>query len=421
MEDFRKRELRNGLVVVSEVMPHLRSASLGIWVKCGSRFEAVDHTGISHFIEHLLFKGTKTRSTIEIAEAIDSVGGQLNAFTEKEYVGFYAKVLDEHLPFAFELISDIVLNPVFPAHEMERERNVIFEEINMVEDSPQELIMDLFMEDCWKGHALGWPISGTKKSVARIARKDVRKFFINNYNARNMIIAVAGNIRHQQVYKLAERYFSHMEPGVTGNLGLPPSIHAGCNIRHKAHLEQTHLCLGTISPPMASEERYKAHLLSSILGGGMSSRLFQNIREKRGLVYSIYSMLNLYHDAGSLVVYAGAASEKAEEVVELTLKEFGKMREQLVSQRELKRAKEYIKGSVMLGLESSSSRMTNLAQQLIYCGKLYKLEEVLNAVERVTAREIRHLANRIFDPSYFTLTALGNRSNANLKSVALDV
>jgi predicted Zn-dependent peptidase len=421
MENVRKKEMRNGLVVVSEAMPHLRSASLGIWIQCGSRSETAEHTGISHFIEHLLFKGTTKRSTAEIAEAIDSIGGQLNAFTEKEYVGYYAKVLDEHLPFAFELMSDIVLRPAFPVQEIERERNVIFEEINMVEDSPQELIMDLHMEDCWKEHPLGRPISGTKQSVARIARKDVRKFFTDNYTARNMIVAVAGNIRHQRVYELAERCFSDIEPGVPVNPGLPPDIHTGSNIRHKAHLEQTHLCLGTISPPMASEDRYKAHLLNCILGGGMSSRLFQNIREKRGLVYSIYSMLNLYHDAGALVVCAGAAPERAEEVVALTLKEFKKLRERLVSSQELKRAKEYIKGSIMLGLESSSSRMTNLAQQLIYHGRLSKLEDILSAVESVSAREIRRLADRIFDPSHFTLTALGNHNTASLKSVAMDV
>jgi predicted Zn-dependent peptidase len=421
MEDIRKKEMRNGLVVVSEVMPHLHSASLGIWIKCGSRFETVEQTGISHFIEHLLFKGTKTRSTMEIAEAIDSVGGQLNAFTEKEYVGYYATVLDEHLPFAFELMSDIVLNPAFPVHEIERERNVIFEEINMVEDSPQELIMDLHMEDCWKGHPLGRPISGTKKSLAQIARKDVKQFFADHYTARNMVVAVAGNVRHPQVYRLAERCFSDLEPGVPGNPGIPPNIHAGCNVRHKAHLEQTHICIGTIAPSMSSDERYRANLLNGILGGGMSSRLFQNIRENRGLVYSIYSMLNLYRDAGSLVIYAGAAPERAEEVVELTLKELKKLREQLVAPQELKRAKEYIKGAVMLGLESSSSRMTHLAHQLIYHGRLFQLEEILRAIDRVTAREIRLLANRIFDPSYFTLTALGSRNTASLKSAAMDV
>ena len=417
--DIRKRELRNGLVIATEVMPHLRSVSLGVWVKCGSRFEETKNTGISHFIEHLLFKGTRKRSAARIAEAIDSVGGQLNAFTEKEYVGFYAKVLDEHLPLAFDLVSDIVLHPAFPPVEIKRERIVIFEEINMVEDSPQELILDLYMESFWKDHPLGRPISGTKKSVAQIARSDVKRFFESNYNAANTIIAVAGNICHRDAYKLAERYFSHLKPGAVAEAGCPPEIHAGRLIRHKAHLEQTHICLGTVSPPIASEERYSAHLLSNILGGGMSSRLFQNIRERRGLVYSIYSMLNLYRDAGTLVVYAGVAPEKASEVVNLILKEFAKLREDLVSPQELRRAKDYVKGSVMLSLESSSSRMTHLAQQLIYYGRYYRLEEILNAVDRVSAREIRHLANKMFNDATLALTALSSRNGRDLNAVAI--
>jgi predicted Zn-dependent peptidase len=419
--DVRKKEMKNGLVVATEVMPHLRSVSLGVWLKCGSRIEEKKNTGISHFIEHLLFKGTRKRSASQIAEAVDSVGGQLNAFTEKEYVGFYAKVLDEHLPLAFDLVSDIVLNPTFPPSEVNRERNVIFEEINMVEDSPQELILDLFMESFWKDHPLGRPISGTKKSVGQISRSDVKRFFQNNYSAANIIIAVAGNIRHRTAYELAERHFSHLKPGIAADPGVPPQVHAGRLIRHKTHLEQTHICLGTISPPIASEDRFCAHLLSNILGGGMSSRLFQNIRERRGLVYSIYSMLNLYRDTGSLVVYAGTAPEKASEVVHLALKEFGRLRETLVSSQELKRAKEYVKGSVMLSLESSSSRMTHLAQQLIYYGRFYKLEEVLDAVDRVTARDIRHLANKIFDDSTLALTALSNRNGRDLNTVAIHV
>lgn len=417
--NVQKREMRNGLVVATEVMPHLRSASLGVWLKCGSRYEAANNTGISHFIEHLLFKGTRKRSAAKIAEAIDSVGGQLNAFTEKEYVGFYAKVLDEHLPLAFDLVSDIVLHPTFPADEVERERNVIFEEINMVEDSPQELILDLFMESFWKNHPLGRPISGTKESVAQISREDVREHFESNYIADNIIVAVAGNIRHREAQKLAERYFSGLKRGIAAADAGPPNSFSGRLIRRKAHLEQTHLCLGTTAPSIASEERYCAHLLSNILGGGMSSRLFQNIRERRGLVYSIYSMLNLYQDAGSLVVYAGTAHDKAAEVVELVLKEFEGLRKKPVSAKELKRAKEYVKGSVMLSLESSSSRMTNLAQQLIYYGRFCKLEEILDAVERVTARDIRNLANRIFDGSTLALTALSGGNGRDLNAVSM--
>jgi len=419
--DVRKKEMKNGLVVASEVMPHLRSVSLGVWVKCGSRYEGADHIGISHFIEHLLFKGTRTRSAANIAKAIDSVGGQLDAFTEKEYVGFYARVLDEHLPFAFELMSDIVLNPAFPIKEIQRERNVIFEEINMVEDTPQELILDLYMESFWKGHPLGRPISGTKESIAHIARSDVRRFFKKYYNASSIVIAVAGNVRHQKVTKLAERYFAKLEPGSPANPGLPPKTHAGRHIRRKAHLEQSHICLGTISPPVASQERYSSHLLNNILGGGMSSRLFQNIREKRGLVYSIFSMLNLYHDAGSLIVYAGTAPENASEVVELILKELVRLKTQLVPSQELKRAKENVKGLVMLSLESSSSRMMHLAQQLIYYGRYYQPEEILESVERVTAREIRTLANKTFDSSHLMLTALSSRNGKDLQAVDLDV
>ncbi len=419
--DVRKKEMKNGLVVVTEPMPHLRSVSLGVWIKCGSRLEDAQNTGISHFIEHLLFKGTRKRSAARIAEATDSIGGHLDAFTEKEYVGFYAKVMDEHLPLAFDLVSDLVLHPAFPSVEVKRERNVIFEEINMVEDSPQELVLDLFMERFWMEHSLGRPILGTKKSVARLTRNGVKKFFEDNYHPGNMIVAVAGNIRHRHVHGLAERYFSHLKPGVAADPGLPPQVHAGRLIRQKAHLEQTHICLGTVSPSILSEDRYCAHLLSNILGGGMSSRLFQNVRERRGLVYSIHSMLNLYRDAGMLIVYAGVAPEKTAHVVQLILKEFGALRETLVSSRELKRAKEYVKGSILLSLESSSSRMTQLAQQLIYYDRFYSLEEVLKAVERVTARDIRNLANKMFDDATLALTALSNRNGQDLNAVALRV
>jgi predicted Zn-dependent peptidase len=419
--DIQKTEMKNGLVVASEVMRHLRSVSLGVWVKAGSRFEEPENAGISHFIEHLLFKGTKTRSAAQIAETIDSVGGQLNAFTEKEFIGFYAKVLDEHLPLAFELLSDIVLNPTFPASEIERERNVIFEEINMIRDSPQDLILDLYLENFWKGHPLGRPVSGTKKSVGRIYREDVKEHFKHNYTARNTIIAAAGNIRHQEACRLAERYFSDLEPGRGLDPGVAPQVHAGRFIRQKAHLEQTHICLGTISPVVTSDERFCALLLSNVLGGGLSSRLFQNIRERRGLVYSIYSMLNLYRDAGALMVYAATAPKNASEVVALTLEEFKKLRHKPVLSRELKRAKENIKGSLMLSLESTSSRMTHLAQQLIYYGRYYKIEEIIDAVDRVTPRDIRHLANRIFDSAFLTLTALSGGNGRALRSLSLRI
>jgi len=419
--DVQKIELKNGLVVATEVMPHLRSVSIGVWVKCGSRFENERASGVSHFIEHLLFKGTKSRSAADIAKAIDSVGGQLNAFTDKEYVGFYAKVLDEHLPLGFELLSDIVLNPTFPEAEMKRERNVIFEEINMVEDSPQDLVQDIYAESLWQGHPLGRPISGTKASVGRITRKDVREYFKKNYTARNTVISVAGNIRHRTVHRLVQRYFSDLAPGAPTDPGPPPQPHCTRVVRRKPNLEQTHLCLGTLCPPIVSKDRYCVHVLSQVLGGGMSSRLFQNIREKRGLVYSIYSSLNLYRDAGTLIVYAGAAPRAASVVIELTLKEFKRLRQELISADELKRAKESIKGSIMLSLESSSSRMTHLAQQQIYYGRFFTLGEILGGINRLSARDIRRLANEIFDSSTLTLTALGSNRGRDIESVAVRV
>ena len=327
--DIQKREMKNGIVVASEVMPHVRSVSLGVWVRCGSRFEEEQVSGISHFIEHLLFKGTKSRSVADIAQTIDSVGGQLDAFTDKEYVGFYARVLDRHLPLAFELLSDIVLNPTFPAREIEHERNVIFEEISTVEDTPQDLIHDLYLESFWGGHPLGRRIAGTRESVARIARRQVIAYFRRNYHAGcNTVISVAGNIRHRQVHALAERFFSDLPQGSEADPGPPPAPLSARTVRYKPNLEQTHICIGVPCPARVSEDRFCLHLLSNILGGGMSSRLFQNIREKRGLVYAIESILNLYRDAGTLVVSAATAPQTAATVVRLVLKELRNLKDE---------------------------------------------------------------------------------------------
>jgi len=420
--NVQKMEMKNGLVVASEVMPHFRSVAIGVWVRCGSRFEGASSCGISHFIEHLLFKGTGTRSAADIAKEIDSVGGQLDAFTDKEYVGFYARVLDEHVPLTFELLSDIVLNPSFPTVEIERERKVIFEEISTVEDTPQELINDIFVESFWQGHPLGNPIAGTKESVARIGRREVMDYFKRNYHAaRNTVISVAGNIRHREVQELAERYFSDLPPGTATDPGSPPKPRSARTMRHKPNLEQTHICIGVPCPSRISEDRFCAHLLSSVLGGGMSSRLFQNIREKRGLVYAIDSILNLYRDAGTLMVSAATAPQTAAMVGRLVLKEFRRLRDELVSEEELQRAKECIKGSLALSLESSISRMTYLAQQQIDFGRFSPLEEILDRIDRVRRVDIRRLAREIFCSSSLTLAALGNHDGKQLESLNLKV
>jgi predicted Zn-dependent peptidase len=349
------------------------------------------------------------------------VGGQLDAFTDKEYVGLYARVMDRHLSHAFAILSDIVLNPTFPSAEIKRERNVIFEEINAIEDSPQELIHDIYLESLWPDHPLGRPVSGTKASVARVTRKDILEFFRRHYSARNMLLTAAGNATHREVQKLAARHFGPLPPGTSANPGPPPQPRPARTIQEKANLEQIHICLGTSCPPLLSQDRFCAHLLCTILGGGMSSRLFQNIREKRGLVYSIESTLNLYKDAGTLAVSAAAARGAAAAVVDLIVKELRKMREGLVSGEELKRAKEFVQGSLLLGLESSSSRMTHLAQQHIYFGRIYSLREILRQLDKVSAADIRRLAGEIFQSAGINLTALGNNSRPELESVELRV
>jgi predicted Zn-dependent peptidase len=403
-------------------MPHIRSVSIGVWVRCGSRFEDARVGGISHFIEHLLFKGTRSRAASDIAEEIDAVGGQLDAFTDKEYVGIYARVLDEHLPLAFELLSDIVLNPTFPPAEIERERKVIFEEISTVEDSPQDLIHDMYMENFWQGHPLGRPISGTRESVAGIARRHVMDYFDRTYHAAcNTVISVAGNLRHGDVQELAERHFAGLPRGAATEPGAPPAPRSARVVRRKQNLEQTHLCLGVPCPSRISEERFCAHVLSNILGGGMSSRLFQNIREKRGLVYAIDSILQLYRDAGTLVVAAATAPQNAAKVLKLIVKEFRRLREELVSEEELDRAKECLKGSLTLSLESSSSRMTHLAQQQIDFGRFYALDEIMSRIDGVRRADIRRLAQEIFDGSALTLAALGNSNGSSLDSVTLRI
>jgi len=419
--DVQKREFKNGLVVATEVMPYLRSVSIGVWLKGGSRFETDGDAGISHFIEHLLFKGTRTRSAAAIAKAIDSVGGQLNAFTDKEYVCFYARVLDRHLSFAFGLLSDIALNPTFPAVEMEREREVIFEEISMVEDSPQELIQDIYMESLWKGHPLGRPVSGTRDSVARITREQVKRYFDRNYTARNTVISIAGKIRHEDACKLAARHFEGLTQGKPLPPGPPPDFRATRVVRQKPNLEQTHICMGAKCPPMTSDHRFGAQLLSNILGGGVSSRLFQSIREKRGLAYSIYSGLNLYRDAGTIFVYAAAAPEKRARVIELIMKEIAKMCRQLVPAHEIRRAKESMLGSIMLSLESSASRMTQLAQQQIYFDRFYTVEEAVREIESVGTEDIRRLANDIFKQRTLALTLLGSQDGGGLETISLRV
>jgi predicted Zn-dependent peptidase len=417
---IQKAVLDNGLTVLSERMPNLRSISLGIWLKKGSRHEAESENGISHFIEHLVFKGTKRRSAREIAKVIDSIGGQIDAFTSKEYTCFYAKVLDEHLGVALDLLSDIVLNPRFDPEDIEKERKVIFEEIRMVEDTPDELVYDLFSETFWRDHPLGRPIQGTPESVGAITPRHLLDYFRSSYRPGQMLIAAAGNLDQDAAVGEIRRAFEALTDGVRPEPPVPPREHAELALKEKEGLEQVHLCLGVRAFAQSSDERYAGYVLNTLLGGTMSSRLFQTIREEKGLAYSVFSSVSSFLDTGYLMVYAATGADQARQVVELVAQEFRRLKSEAVAAQELRDAKDHLKGSLMLSLESTSSRMSNLAKQDIYFGRQFTLEEILAGIEGVTVEEVQALARRLFDPRQCTLAALGRLAGVRIERGDLD-
>ncbi|HVO13111.1 MAG TPA: pitrilysin family protein [Vicinamibacteria bacterium] len=391
-----RETLDNGLTLVTETMPHLRSVAVGVWVRRGSRHEAAGQSGISHFIEHMVFKGTRTRSAERIAAEVDSIGGYMDAFTAKEYASFHLKVLDENLPQAIEILGDIVLNPLFDVAEMAKEKKVIFEEINMVEDTPDDLVMELLSEAFWPDHPLGRPILGNKRTVAGFAREDLLAYFGRVYQPGNLLIAAAGHLEHARAAQLVRRHFAGLRRRPSAAGGRPPRTAWTTVSRSKRELEQVHVCLGTRALPQAHRDRYAGFVLNTVLGGSMSSRLFQNVRERRGLVYSISSGITSYSDAGLLNVYAGTSLDSAAEVIRLTLDEMRRLCGDRLPDEELRRAKDHIKGGLVLSLENTGARMSHLARQEIYFGKQLPLDEILEGIEAVSADDVRRLAARLF-------------------------
>jgi predicted Zn-dependent peptidase len=408
VRDIEKAELPNGLVVVTEKMPHVRSVSVGIWVGAGSRGELPQHNGIAHFIEHMLFKGTERRTAEEIAQTVDGAGGMLDAFTAKEMTCFNAKVLDEHLPIALDVLSDLVLRPRFDEADIAKEKQVILEEIKMDEDNPENLIHELFTQSFWLGHPLGRPILGTPESVAEFSRDAVLDFYRSWYAPNNLVITAAGNLEHARLLELVEAEFGQKPRANGAAHNTPPHAQGGIRQRNKPELEQIHLVLGVPSYPVAHERRYAATLLNVILGGGMSSRLFQNIREQQGLAYAIFSELSPYSDSGILSVYAGTSGESAAQLIRSLVKEFRGIVQDPVSAAELRRAKDHLKGSMMLSLESTGARMSNLARQAMYFDRFVSLDEMLASIEAVTREEIFAIAKEFFQPGQLFATALGN-------------
>jgi predicted Zn-dependent peptidase len=414
VRNIRREILPNGLTILTEEMQHIRSVSIGIWIKTGSRDEDPQWNGISHFIEHMVFKGTKHRSAEDIARQIDSIGGNMDAFTAKECICFNVKVLDEHLPIAMEVLSDLVLNPVFAVEDISRERGVILEEIKMDEDSPDYLVHEIFTQNFWKDHPLGKPILGTKDTVKKFERTPVTDFYAQRFAPGNLIICAAGNLKHKQFVDLVTQHFEHMKPLKNGFHSPEPKIVPRIIMRNKKALEQVQICVGVPSHPIAHEKRHASYILNTLLGGGMSSRLFQNIRERQGLAYAIYSDLSPYRDTGCLSVYAGTSRESASKVVQSIVSEFRKLKSEPIPAEELRRSKDQLKGSLMLSLESSTSRMSNLARQEMYFDHFYGMDELLEKIEAVKAQELTELANQFFHTESIAVTVLGNLNGLKL-------
>jgi predicted Zn-dependent peptidase len=412
--------LDNGLRLITEAMPHVRSVTIGVWLTRGSRHESDEQGGIAHFIEHMLFKGTASRSAEDIAQAIDSIGGQLDAFTAKEYASYYIKVLDEHLPLAVDLLSDIVRNPAFVAAEIEREKKVVLEEIKMVEDTPDDLVHEVFSQHFWEGHPLGRPILGSPASVESFSIDTLRRYFGSAYVAHNLIISAAGNVEHARVRELVARAFRSVPRDGDPVIDAPPRVVPQVVTRTK-DLEQSHICIGTTSYPQRHDDRYVSYILNTLLGGSMSSRLFQNVREKRGLAYAVFSGLSAYRDAGSLTVYAGCANEAVGEVVDLVVEELRGLKRAPVPDAELRRAKDHLKGSLMLSLENTASRMSHLARQEIYFDRHFGLDETLAGIERVTPDDLQRVARDLFADGSLGVTVLGPQDGYNLTRERLDL
>lgn len=407
VRNIQRYVLPNGLVVITEPMSHVRSISVGVWIRNGSRREIPQENGLAHFIEHMVFKGTERRSAEAIAREMDSIGGMLDAFTSKEQICFNAKVLDEHLPIAMDIISDLCLRPRFDSRDVKNEQQVVLEEIKMDMDNPEYLLHEMFTRGFWPEHPLGRPILGTPETVEKFSPKVLQNRFHEWFAPDHLLVTAAGNLTHEKVIDLVQQQFGHLKPSGGLDDHIAPQTSAPIQIDRKPDLKQVHFCMGVPSLPIAHDRRFVVAVLNNLLGGGMSSRLFQNIREKRGLAYAVFSEVTPYSDAGMLTVYAGTAKETIGQVLDLTIAEFRSLKESLVSEDELRRAKNHLKGSLMLSLESTSSRMSNLARQELYFGRFSTLDEILSSIEAVTREDVQSLAQEFFRPEQISATVLG--------------
>jgi predicted Zn-dependent peptidase len=418
---YQKTVLDNGVTIVTEQLPHIRSISLGTWIVTGSRDEDSAQNGIAHFIEHMFFKGTQRRSALEISKEIDSVGGILNALTSKEYTGLYVKVLDNTVDVAFDLLADIFLNSTFDPQEIEREREVIIQEIHLSEDTPDEHIQEIFSKAFLRNHPLAQPILGNVDTVGALNRDNLISFLRKkHFDPSRIIIAATGNLNHDQIVDGFSKSFGALPKEENATHLHSPVEPVSSFSLHTKDLEQVHLCIGTKGIPQDHSLRYAGYVLNTILGGSMSSRLFQEIREKKGLAYSIYSYFSSFFDTGVFAVYLGVSDKMAEEAIKLVIEELYKCKDNGITESELKTAKEHLKGNTLLASESADSRMTRLAKCEIYFDKFISLQQILDNIDRVTAQDVKDLGQTIFDRNYLSLAALGPVNQHKLTPALLD-
>jgi predicted Zn-dependent peptidase len=420
-EDTRydKTILDNHLTIVTEHIPAVKSVSIGIWIQTGSRNEKYDQNGIAHFIEHMVFKGTKNRTAEEIAQSLESVGGHLNAFTGKELTCYYAKILDEHVPKAVDVLADIVFNPLFLEEDIEKEKLVVLEEIKNLDDTPDEMIHDFFSQTLFEPHPLSWPILGIPKNIKSFSVGDLYSYMKNQYSTNKMVIAAAGNLEHSDFAHLIHRSFSCSNFKEENGISKFSRIRPRTDI-HSKDIAQAHLCVGTRGYPFEDNLRFPLLVLSTLLGGGMSSRLFQHIREREGLTYSIYTFFDFFFDTGLFGVYAGMDASTVRQVLSMVLRELHDLVSTPISDEELTRTKSQLKGNLMLGLESTSNRMMRLARLETYLREYSTLDETVADIDRVTAEEIQTLAKDLFDSQKLAITILGPVEDNIIRQDALN-
>lgn len=398
---YKTKTLSNGLKIAYERIPHARSISAGVWVLSGSRYETCP--GMSHFIEHMLFKGTTTKTAKEIAEKMDATGGQLNAYTTREYTSYYSITVAEHIEEALELLSDMIKNPLLSESDIETEKEVVISEIAMYEDSPEDLVFDLMEENAFSGNTLGRSITGSKESVASITKDDILSHMEKFYVPANMVLSVAGNFDEDNLLSLIDKYFGDMKSGDSVKIeAIKPAFFAGENIRKK-DIEQANIALCYESFGYEDERRYPLIVLNNVLGGGMSSRLFQSIREKEGLAYSVYSSVTSYKDIGLFSVYAGLKPEHVEKTIDIIKSEIENVIKEGITDEELFRAKKQINGGIILGGETVSSHMSSLGKWILLNGEMKDEDYLVSKIEEVTKEDILSVAKEVFGENKFFL------------------